>query len=109
MADERETVVGVFDDRTHAENAVAELNGSGVRHDQIGLVVRDGTTAVEWPDLDPGTKAPEGAAAGAVTGGALGTLLGAALATAVLPGVGPVIAGGLLAGLVGGAVTGAAG
>jgi hypothetical protein len=108
MADERDTVVGVFDDRTHAENAVAELCRSGFTPEQIGLVVRDGSTAVERPDIDPGTKAPEGAAAGAVTGGALGTLLGAALATVVLPGVGPVIAGGLLAGLIGGAVTGAA-
>jgi hypothetical protein len=108
MAEERETAVAVFDDRTHAENAVAELCRSGFRPEQVGLVVRDGSAGMERPDLDAGTKAPEGAAAGVVTGGALGTLLGAALATAVLPGVGPIIAGGLLAGLVGGAVAGAA-
>jgi hypothetical protein len=108
MADERETAVAVFDDRTHAENAVAELCRSGFRPEQVGLVVRDGSAEVERPDLDAGTRAPKGAEAGAVTGGALGALLGATLATVVLPGIGPVIAGGLLAGLLGGVVTGAA-
>jgi hypothetical protein len=102
-------IVAVFDDRTHAENAVDELYRSGFRPEQVGFAVRDPAPAVEAPPLDPGTKEGEGAVTGAVAGGALGGLVGAALAAGFIPGVGPVIAGGLLLGALGGAVSGAAG
>jgi hypothetical protein len=101
--------VGVFADRTHAEYAVAELRHSGFTPDQIGFVIPGGSSKVEVPPLDPGTKAGEGAATGAAAGVALGGLLGAALATVVIPGVGPVIASGLLIAVLGGAAAGAAG
>jgi hypothetical protein len=102
-------VVAVFDDRTHAENAVDELCRSGFRADQVGLAVRDPGPPVEAPQIDPDTKEGEGAVTGAVTGATLGGLLGAAVAAGVIPGVGPVIAGGILVGVIGGVVSGAAG
>ena len=105
---ERNTAVGVFDDRGHAHYAVELLLQNGFLPGQIGVMVPD-EGGIEVPRLDPGTKAPEGAAAGAVAGLALGGLLGAALATFVIPGVGPVIAGGIMAGVLGGAAAGAAG
>jgi hypothetical protein len=109
-AKETVTAVGVFTDRTHAENAVEELRRRGFAEDQIGFLTPDAPAGMEAPPLPtPGTKAEEGAATGAAAGAALGGLVGAALASAVIPGVGPVIAGGLLAGALAGAVTGLAG
>ena len=104
---ERITAVEVFADRTHAEQAVAELRSHGFAEEQIGFLTSDTATAVE-PPPHGGTKAEEGAAAGAVAGATLGGLAGAALATAAIPGLGVVIAGGVLAGVFGGAVTGLA-
>src|SRR5579884_4141455 len=104
----RATVVGVFADRTHAEQALDALRQAGFREDQLGLAVRGGE-AVEPPPLDPGTKEGEGAVLGAVAGGTVGGLVGAALAVVVIPGIGLVVAGGLLAGLLGGLATGAVG
>jgi hypothetical protein len=101
-------VVAVFDDRSHAENAVDELCRSGFRPDQVGLAVRDPGPPVEAPPLEPDTKEGEGAVTGAVAGGTLGGLLGAAVAAGMIPGVGPVIAGGLLVGIIGGVVSGGA-
>jgi hypothetical protein len=103
------TAVGVFEDRRHARIALDMLAAAGFALEQIGFVTPDEGPVVEEPDLDLGTRAPEGAAKGAVAGGAFGGLVGAALATALIPGVGPVIAGGVLVGLLGGAVTGLAG
>jgi len=103
------TAVGVFADRSQAEQAVEELQRSGFTVEQIGFLTPDAPSGIEAPPLPPGSKAEEGAAAGAAAGAAFGGLLGIALATAFIPGVGPVIAGGLLAGAIGGAVTGLAG
>ena len=104
------TAVGVFVDRTQAENAVEALRRGGFAEDQIGFLTPDASAKVETPNSpNPGTKAEEGAATGAAAGAALGGVVGAALATAVIPGIGPVIAGGLLAGALAGAVTGLAG
>lgn len=103
------TAVGVFPDRTRAEQAVDALLRAGFQPDQIGFLTPDAPQGVEPPPVDRGTKAEEGAAAGAVAGGTLGGLVGAALAAGMIPGVGPILAGGLLAGVVGGALTGLAG
>jgi hypothetical protein len=103
------TAVGVFADRSQAEQAVEELHRNGFAAEQIGFLTPDAPSGIETPSLPPGTKAEEGAAAGAAVGAAFGGLLGAALATAFIPGVGPVLAGGLLAGAIGGTLTGLAG
>jgi len=102
----RSTVVGVFSDRTEAEQAIHDLKQSGFRDDQIGIAARD--------DKHPeGTVAPAdgpdggSAATGLVTGGVVGGVIGA-LAAGLIPGIGPVLAGGILAGVLGGAAVGAA-
>jgi uncharacterized protein (TIGR02271 family) len=105
---QRSTVVGVFRDRTRAEEAVEELHRAGFREDQIGFAAREGEAPAGSAAVGEGTEAGEGAAKGVVGGGIIGGVLGA-LATGLIPGIGPVIAGGLLAGIVGGAAIGAAG
>jgi hypothetical protein len=103
MRTERETVVGIFDNRTDAERAIEELRRAGFTDDHIGFAMK-GTEA----DLRQGeSKDGEGALGGAVTGGAIGGVLGA-VAAGLIPGVGPVIATGILAATVGGAAAGAA-
>ena len=101
---QRSTVVGVFPDRAHAEQAITELHNLGLRDKQIGYVVLGekgmGETAVA--DKKPG----EGALLGAAGGGIAGGLLGAG-ASLLIPGIGPAIAGGVLAATLGGLAIGA--
>jgi len=107
----RSTVVGVFHDRTRAEEAVDALHRAGFRDDQIGFATHGGETPEGSERIGEGSgagEAGEGAAKGLVGGGIIGAVLGA-LATGLIPGIGPVIAGGLLAGILGGAALGAAG
>ena len=105
----RSTVVGVFHDRSTAEQAVEDLHRAGFTKDQIGFATHDADTRTSDAGA-PGehTEAGEGAAKGLLGGGIVGAVLGA-LATGLIPGIGPVIAGGLLAGIVGGGLIGAAG
>jgi hypothetical protein len=99
---EQTTVVGVFDDRTHAEQAVQALHRAGFSEKQIGLLVRHAeavpTGAETVADRDIGT--------GLIAGTLLGGLLGAVV-TGLIPGVGPVIAAGVMAGILGGGSLGA--
>jgi hypothetical protein len=101
-------VVGVFNDRVEAENAVDELEHSGFSSADVGFAIR-GSDAVEGGMITDaaGTKDAEGALAGAGMGAVAGGLLGA-LAAAVIPGVGPVLAGGMIATAMGFAGAGAA-
>lgn len=109
------TVVGSFESRNQAQDAVAELRRLDFRDDQIGVVTR---SAVNDPDVIDNTGMPDnlgidtnwernagvGAAAGAVTG----TGLGLAIAAGLIPAIGPVVAGGTLAALFASAGAGAA-
>jgi hypothetical protein len=105
---ERSTVVGIFEDRDAAAEAVNELQGAGFRDEEIGFARRgaepEGGTAV--PEGGE-TRMGGGETTGALTGGAVGGLIGAA-AAALIPGIGPVLAGGILASALGGAAVGAA-
>ena len=105
---ERSPVVGVFDDRAQAEQAVEQLRRAGFRDDDIGFATR-GEEGTDRSGLDTGTENETGshAATGAVAGGVLGGLAGAAAAL-LIPGIGPVVAGGILAATLGGAAIGAA-
>jgi len=97
---QRSTVVGVFPDRAHAEQALTELHNLGFKDDQIGYVVHH--------DKDKGVsgkKPEEGALLGAASGGVAGGLIGAG-ASLLIPGIGPVIAGGVLTAILGGLVAG---
>ena len=98
----RPVVVGVFHERSRADEAVNELLRLGFPDSAIGVAARTPLTE------KVGNQWEVGAATGAVAGGATGTLLGIAVATGLMTGVGPVVAGGLLGGLLTSAAVGAA-
>jgi hypothetical protein len=101
-------IVGVFDDRAAAEQAVDVLHRAGFGEDQIGFVIRGADDVRGGMIVDAeGTKDGKGALTGAVTGGMLGGILAAAIAV-LIPGVGPVVAGGVMAAFFGGAIAGTA-
>jgi hypothetical protein len=101
-------VVGIFEDRYQAEQAVDELEQAGFAHHEIGFAIR-GHDAVEGGMITDatGTKDAAGAIAGATTGAVAGGILGA-LASLIIPPVGPVLVGGMLATALGFAGAGAA-
>lgn len=104
------TVVGVFEDRRKADQAVAELRRVGFRDDQIGVAMRN-TEATKRTDVEVGTGdtyAEEGAATGLLTGLGLGALAGIGVLSGVVPVIGPAIAGGTLGILFSNAAAGAA-
>src|SRR5918998_1214930 len=99
---QRETVVGVFNNRNEAEMAIQQLRNAGFRSEDIGILVRDQDVARDIAD-DTGTEVGEGAATGAVTGGVLGGIAGLLVGIGALatPGIGPVLAAGPLAAALG--------
>ena len=105
---QKRALVGVFDDRSAAEQAVDSLHRAGFAHDQVGFAIR-GTDAIRGGMIvdTVGTKDGKGAAAGMVTGGMIGGMLAAAVSL-LIPGVGPIVAGGVLAAFFGGAIAGTA-
>jgi uncharacterized protein (TIGR02271 family) len=107
------TVVGMFTERKHAEQAIHDLKDMGFNEDQIGVAMRDRSAQSEVTK-ETGTQAAEGATAGLVSGGVLGGLVGLLVGAGALaiPGIGPVIAGGALAsafGVAGGTAVAGAG
>jgi hypothetical protein len=102
----RTTVVGVFENRSSAQQAVAELRQMGFRDDQIGVVSHD--TDIAAIEEEKGDTVAEGALAGAAAGASVGALWGVGIAAGLLPAIGPVIAGGTLAAILASAATGAA-
>jgi hypothetical protein len=103
----RSTVVGVFNDRHHANEAVEELRRAGFRDEQIGVASRH-TERGDVTTTAPGSRAEEGAVMGALAGAGLGGLVGLGIIAGVIPAVGPVIAGGTLAAILANAAGGAA-
>src|SRR5436309_2329004 len=111
MTNHKATVIGVFDDRTNAEQAINELRGSGFREDQIGILthgVERRTAPADAKADATRTRWDDGAGLGAAVGAVTGTGLGLAVAAGLMTGVGPVIAGGTLLALLASAGTGAA-
>lgn len=113
----RPVVVGVFADRSHAQQAVQDLRNAGFQEDQIGIVARDdndksrGASAThkdKGAHKDKGSKIEEGAATGLMAGAGVGALWGLGIAAGMLPAIGPVIAGGILASILASAAGGAA-
>ena len=98
-------VTAVFDDRTHAERAIAELRRTGISEKEMSIVSRrPDDIEVKGGPVDDNT-AGERIGKGALAGAGVGTLFG--LAALVIPGVGPFITAGVLAsalGATGGAV-----
>lgn len=99
-------VVGLFDDRDEAQNAVKRLVDIGIPHGDISVVASNAHGKAERTEVDDaGTMAEEGAATGATSGLVVGGIIGA------LAGIGlgfvPFL-GFLVAGPLAGAITGAA-
>src|SRR5688572_29555710 len=105
---ERDTVVGVFEDRTAAQQAINELKRIGFTDDQIGVMARDAARGEGAVDDDLDSYAAEGGAAGLATGAGVGALWGLGIVAGVLPAIGPAIAGGTLAAILTSAAAGAA-
>ncbi|HEX8721875.1 MAG TPA: YsnF/AvaK domain-containing protein [Pyrinomonadaceae bacterium] len=106
------TVVGLFDDKAAAQEAVRVLTAEGFRGDEVSVVSKkaDGKgVEVEYVEED-GHEQVEDMAKGAGTGAAIGA--GAALLLSLtalsIPGIGPVLAAGPLVALIAGAGVGAA-
>jgi hypothetical protein len=103
------TVVGVFHDPSHAQDAVRSLKQAGFREEQIGIVSHDkGPPTGEKTAAGKGSHMAEGAVAGVAAGAGVGALWALGIAASILPGIGPVIAGGLLASVLASAAGGAA-
>jgi len=115
----RTTVVGVFHDRQHAQQAVAELKRAGFSEADIGVIARDddktatGTTGTSTTGTsttgtgEKGSHVAAGAATGVAAGAGVGALWALGIAAGMLPAIGPVIAGGLLASVLASAAGGA--
>lgn len=94
------TVVALYDDFDHANQAVRDLADRGFDRDQISLMAND-TTGEYRRNIGVQTESPAaegagvGAGIGAVLGGLGGLLVG--LGALTIPGIGPVIAAGPLA------------
>jgi len=102
------TVVGVFDDREDARDAIEALKDEGFNSEAISILSPDRQATTEIAE-DTGAHAGTGAATGAVAGGILGGLGGwlVGIGALAIPGVGPFIAAGAFATALGGAALGA--
>jgi len=107
MTQQRSTVVGVFEYRRHADQAVSELRTAGFRDDQIGVAMRHSEGEAVAGSSDETSHAGTGAIAGALTGLGLGALAGLGVLSGVIPVIGPAIAGGTLGVLLSNAAAGA--
>ena len=104
---QRSTVVGVFEDRLHANKAIAELHQAGFTESQIGVAMRHAEGAEDVAATEHNTQATSGALAGALTGLGLGALAGLGVLAGVIPVVGPAIAAGTLGVILSNAAAGA--
>lgn len=121
------TLVGIFDNRQHAEIAAAKVKEQGLRTDDISIVSKQGdegdptNTATGAAPSGTGTadtadasmrngdtqvndNISDGVVSGSVLGGIAGLVIGAG--SLIVPGLGIIAAAGPIAGLISGAVTG---
>lgn len=105
---ERDVLVGVFDHRSQAQQAVNELKRAGFTDEQIGVIARSDSTDTASDDDSSGSYAEEGAITGLAAGAGVGALWGLGILAGAIPGIGPAIAGGTLGVLLSSAAAGAA-
>ena len=86
------TVVGVFEDKTHANNAITELHQAGFNQAQIGILVQNSESVDSSSVTELESNAGSSALTGAVSGLGLGALAGFGVLLGVIPDVGPAIA-----------------
>ncbi len=112
------TVTGIFNKRTDAENAITEINKLGVSGEDISYVFMDKDSKMVDGHAADSTSVGEGISAGATTGLMIGAVAGLVVASGILPGLGALFVAGPLAAALGltgavattvaGALTGAA-
>lgn len=103
-------VVGLFETRAEAENAIRRIQANGTMPDAIGIAMKETTEASDLAEVTGAhDMSGEGATAGAVSGAAVGSLVGLALvgSTIALPGIGTFLVAGPLAAALTGAGIGA--
>ncbi len=104
------TTVGIFPNRTRAEQVINELRSSGVDDADISCVYRDADG--DMVDSQTSEKVGDGAVKGATTGAVVGAIAGLVVANGILPGLGTLFVAGPLAtalGFTGAAATAVAG
>jgi hypothetical protein len=101
------TVVGVFEDRLHANKAITELHQAGFDRSQIGVAMRHAEDIDDVAATGHDSHAAAGALTGALTGLGLGALAGLGVLAGVIPVVGPAIAAGTLGVILSNAAAGA--
>jgi uncharacterized protein (TIGR02271 family) len=110
QANQRTTVVGVFEDRRRADEAVSALRSAGFRDEQIGVVMphdKSWGESLATETTEDDTHAGTGALTGALAGLGLGALAGLGVLAGVIPVVGPAIAAGTLGVILSNAAAGA--
>ncbi|KYZ77119.1 hypothetical protein AXX12_03010 [Anaerosporomusa subterranea] len=96
----QKVVIGIFESKREAEQAVSQLRNQGFSDQEINIVSKQGQNQTEYAEDD----ISDGALTGGTLGGIGGLLLGAgALA---IPGLGPIVAVGPIAAALSGAVMG---
>jgi uncharacterized protein (TIGR02271 family) len=108
------TVIGMFDEFTHAKAAVSALKDAGFRSEEISLAANDAAGEHgKVVDADRngsavGNGAMTGAGVGAAIGGGTGLVLGLlGVSMIAVPGIGPILAAGPIAAALAGAGVGA--
>lgn len=108
MAQQRTTIVGVFQDRAKADDAIRQLLDAGFLENQIGIVMRHGEEEERALQAgEDGTQTTSGAAAGALTGLGIGAVAGVGVLAGAIPVLGPAIAAGTLGVILSNAAAGA--
>jgi len=104
-----QTVVGLFESITQAEQAIRELNQAGYSDEQIGVLTDESAIQAHAARETGARDVAEDAVKSGVTGAAIGGLTGilGTLAAVSIPGLGPALVGGALASYVIGGAGGA--
>lgn len=102
------TVIGVFNHRMEAEDAISKLEALGYEPKDFSIIMKDKYEDGEGTSI--GANVTSGVASGATTGGVLGGIAGLliGIGAIAIPGVGAILIGGPLAvalGLTGAAAT----
>ena len=90
-------ISAVFDSRSEAEAAAADLRSAGISDDSLSVIARREGAEGDYGDADTHEvkEKGEGLAKGVIGGGVAGALLG--IAALAIPGVGPLAAAGAIA------------
>lgn len=100
-------VIGVFNDRNNAEEAIRDCESNGYQAKDISIIMRDREEGQQIAH-DTGASVADGAVSGAATGAVVGGIAGllTGIGAIAIPGIGGLLIGGPIAAALG--LTGAA-